>query len=322
MSALRRGLAFLLLAASSCRCEKPAGPERVAKHLSELGLYADIRSKRQAADVVRYVPAHAQWVDGLEATRWIALPKGSRIDTSDADHWKFPVGTRVFMELAASGKRIETRVIERIADGGSPEMDYRFSAYVWRDDESDADVAPDGRPNARGTGHAVPAGGECMGCHAGERGRILGFSALQLQEADGGRFLDGLPKSHPLPPKASWARPDDAATRAIGYLNANCGNCHNPEGMAWSMSSLNLRSPLLVGAAGDPVITTTRDVPLDRYRRAGYATRVVPHEPEKSMLLYRMTQRDVPDAMPPAFASKKVDARGVDLVRQWIESMR
>ena len=90
-----------------------------SEKLSEMGLYADFASKTISSAVVEYEPAYKLWSDGDEKRRWVWLPPGTKIDTSDMDHWVFPVGTRFFKEFAVGGKRIETRMIERVsaADG-------------------------------------------------------------------------------------------------------------------------------------------------------------------------------------------------------------
>ena len=40
-------------------------------------------------------PRYPLWSDGAEKQRYLSLPPGTQIDTSNMDDWKFPVGTRV-----------------------------------------------------------------------------------------------------------------------------------------------------------------------------------------------------------------------------------
>ena len=62
-----------------------------------------------------YTPVYPLWADGLVKRRWLDLPAGKKIDTSDMDHWSFPVGTRFWKEFATpSGTVLETRLIEKI----------------------------------------------------------------------------------------------------------------------------------------------------------------------------------------------------------------
>lgn len=69
--------------------------------------------------------------------RWLRLPAGTAIDASDPDAWQFPPGTRLWKEFAHAGRRVETRYIERRADGR-----WRYAAYVRSADGSDATLAP------------------------------------------------------------------------------------------------------------------------------------------------------------------------------------
>ena len=51
-----------------------------------------------------YAPKFQLWSDSATKKRWIYLPPGSQIDTSDMDFWKFPVGTKVWKEFSAVGR--------------------------------------------------------------------------------------------------------------------------------------------------------------------------------------------------------------------------
>ncbi|MBA3538393.1 MAG: hypothetical protein H0T79_02085 [Deltaproteobacteria bacterium] len=42
-----------------------------------------------AADAKEYVPQYELWADGATKHRWITLPPGAKIDTSDMSSWKF-----------------------------------------------------------------------------------------------------------------------------------------------------------------------------------------------------------------------------------------
>ena len=57
------------------------------------------------------------WSDGAAKQRWIAIPPGTKIDTSNIDEWVFPNGTKAWKEFRLDGKRIETRLYEKGASG-------------------------------------------------------------------------------------------------------------------------------------------------------------------------------------------------------------
>src|SRR5688572_24193543 len=106
-----------LIVAAGCGTgsgDSDAGPRR----LSQTALYRDIADKEVSSSAQEFQPRYVLWSDGADKRRWIRLPAGKSIDTSDLDHWKFPVGTQFYKEFSAGGKRLETRLIEKVADTG------------------------------------------------------------------------------------------------------------------------------------------------------------------------------------------------------------
>ena len=293
--------------------------------LSETGLYADIATKTVAPDLVAFTPTWRLWTDGAVKRRWVSLPPGATIDTSDPDRWVFPVGTRFFKEFAApDGTLLETRLVERIAATGDPARDYWLGAFAWRDDDSDADFVPDGVPDTRSTAHDIPSADRCHTCHNGETGRILGFSEVQLAgEGDGLRLADLVAGGRLSDPPAGWSRGpvDPVRDAGIGYLHANCGHCHNPEGSARPDTDLDLR---LRATDRDPTdagaYRTAIGHPLFRFASDTVVGWVVPGDPDRSGLLYRMSRREPRVSMPP-IGTENVDAEGVERVRAWIASL-
>ena len=123
---MRAALFLVLLAAACGEAAPPSVPtSATGERLSEAGLYRDFTSRTLADGFVEYEPAFPLWADGASKRRFIALPRGTQIDTSDMDHWVFPIGTRVFKEFSIDGRPVETRSIERTADGG-----YRLRTFA------------------------------------------------------------------------------------------------------------------------------------------------------------------------------------------------
>ncbi|HEU5072979.1 MAG TPA: hypothetical protein VFU02_02385, partial [Polyangiaceae bacterium] len=58
--------------------------------LSQTGLYRDMVREQLAPDLLAFEPAHPLWSDGSTKQRWVRIPEGTRIDTSDMDHWQMP----------------------------------------------------------------------------------------------------------------------------------------------------------------------------------------------------------------------------------------
>ena len=293
--------------------------------LSGTGLYADFAARTLADGVAPFAPTYALWSDGAVKSRWIALPDGAAIDATDLDRWIPPVGTRVWKQFASpEGVVIETRLIERRGDDGGDD-DWWFGSFVWRDDDSDAELAPDGAADVRGTHFDVPSQTDCLKCHRGQPGRLLGFTAVQLAGAGDGLRLDALVDGGsvvPAPAAAVLGFPGDAVTAAaIGTLHASCGHCHNDHGIAWpdTRMDLNVRSDA-ASAETSAVWTTTVGVGLESFVGHGPTVRIAPGDPDASAIVVRMASRVQGTAMPPLF-SEIVDDAGVARVRAWIETL-
>lgn len=270
-----------------------------AMRLSELGLYADMESKQTACDLLTWEPRFPLWADDADKRRWLRLPPGARIDSTDPEHLRFPVGAVLFKQFSLAGRRLETRVVARIG-----EEDTFLGAFVWRDDESDADLVHAGAADVRGTDHDVPTDEQCILCHKGEPGRVLGLSTLQAPGFAPERLTRALPTI-------------EVGDPALGYLHGNCGHCHNERGDGWRMVEMTLR--LSVGSGASRLLQETVGVPTTRII-LGRRERVVAGDPDASAVFARMQVRGTDDQMPTA-GTEHVDPRGLAQVRAWIAGL-
>src|SRR5258706_8342489 len=191
--------------------------------------------------VRHYEPRYKLWSDGADKTRWFYLPPGTKIDNSDQDHWSFPVGAKFWKEFAIGGKRIETRLVYRFGPGRD---DYLYATYWWKPTEGgaspmDAELVPPERNinNANGTDHDVPFEEHCHRCHDPLKDHVLGLSAFQLSPAPGSEagasgvtiktLSDETLLTFPSPTGFKIPGNDSVTRDALGYMPANCGNCHN-----------------------------------------------------------------------------------------------
>jgi hypothetical protein len=300
--------------------------------LADTGLYTDFSRGLIHPEALPYAPQYPLWSDGATKRRWIRLPRGAAIDGRDPDAWRFPVGTRIWKEFSF-GRRVETRFMERTRAG------WRFATYAWTEDGRDAALAPsagvrDAAPGATGRTHDLPSVRDCQACHEGARSTVLGFSALQLSPdrdplaphaeplPPGGVQLADLEARGLLrgsPPGLSWPRIPAASPReraALGYLHANCANCHNGSG---PLAGLGLDLEQRLGRPGQGALATTVGRPSSFRSPAaapGFA-RIAPGEPARSVLLLRMHGTDPVTAMPP-LGHKAADAAATALVGAWI----
>jgi hypothetical protein len=297
-------------------------PRPVYQHLSETGLFSDLLSRAIEPSATAFEPTYKLWSDGATKRRWIRLPPGTKIDTSDMDHWVFPIGTQLWKEFSLNGVLLETRLVERYGTG--PE-DYWMGAFVWNAEQTDADLAPDGAQNVGGTPHDVPTQKDCGVCHRGDVGRVLGFSAIQLTAPATGpdlRALDsaGLLSQGPAPGGYPLGA-DPATAAALGYLHANCGHCHNPNGTSWPDTQMVLRSVVAdTGLEMSLVVRSIVGVPLEYWRGGAITLRVESGRPDQSAVVERTSGNGEPNPTPP-LATEVVDATGLETVRQWIAGL-
>lgn len=290
-------------------------PER----LSQTGLYQDAALSQLAPELREYTPAHELWSDGASKRRWLRLPPDTRIDTSDMNAWGFPVGTQLWKEFSEHGRRVETRLLERVEDSADG---WVAVAYVWNEAGTDAMARPDGAEDVLQTSHDVPGARACMTCHGGQRQRVLGFSALQLShparsEADW--TLERLVHAGLLstPPAAPITIPGTASeVAALGYLHANCGSCHNRERAG---DGRYFRPPprldlwLRVEELATPAATATY--------RSSIGELVVPGAAEESRLFRRFTHASWFRRRMPPLGSEVLDANGTRILARWIDEL-
>ena len=289
--------------------------------LSKTGLYQDFAARVLAPGVREFVPRYPLWSDGAQKRRLVLLPAGCNIDTSDMDHWVLPVGARLWKEFVVDGKLLETRFIGRYGPGPD---DFVLGAYAWRADGSDADFVRYGVINAQGTRHIIPTAKDCKTCHAYLPERALGFSALQLSHEGSGVNLgtlmaEGRLTSPPAQKLTPPGNPTEAA--ALGYLHANCGNCHNPQGIQFNTvfdPRLSAKDKTL---ADTGVYRTAINVPVEKFVSPGVNQRITPGDAEHSCVHHRMTLRGTVEQMPPT-GSQFVDLENEALIKGWINGLK
>lgn len=319
-----------------------ASARRAPELLSQTGLYLadgsiDPRNRP-------FAPQYPLWTDGAAKARWVRLPEGSKIDVSDVDAWKFPAGTTFWKEFSWGGRKVETRMVRIGAKG-----QLTFASYVWKDDQTDAVLAPaTGVPGvyeiAAGKRHSIPSVADCISCHTSAPSVALGFTALQLSDdrdplaphavpvPDGGVTLrtlvaEGLlsPLRSELVTKPPRIRASDPTARAaMGYLSANCGHCHNTRGPLARLGFSFLHDSGAAADAPEPVLVTAV-ASHGRFMVPGIAADssyvIAPGAPDRSVVVYRMSSRRPSSQMPPV-GTTIPDDQALKLVRQWIESLR
>lgn len=312
-------------------CAGIANPLALPELLSETGLF-EADGETLGPGVRPFRPRFALWSDGAEKRRWIALPEGAQIDTSEMDYWQLPIGTKLWKEFSRDGKRLETRLIERKCNGV-----WVMVAYQWRDDLSEADKVVQGVPDASGTEHDIPSEDQCWTCHNQIPGRVLGFSAIQLAH-DAGVDVPGTPAQSEwtlselvseglltdAPPEDLSLPGTEVEQAALGYLHANCGNCHNPS----SSVSSRVNMELWLTVDGLDAVENTSTYRTTVEKTASLLAEAPPggthlitadaEDLQKSVVYSRFNTLGEDYSMPP-LGTEIIDPEGEAVIREWIE---
>ncbi len=199
------------------RRDNAPNPDPVPATLSATGCYADTATRKVAAGVIPFQPVSPFWSDGVEKTRFFALPAGGAMTWRAEDAFEMPVGTVLIKDFTVPGEAapFETRLLVREADQWSG------YSYRWRADGTDADLLPGKLETTVGQQTWLyPSRAECETCHVREAGGALGLSSRQLnapidygtgrvhqlEALVGAGYVRGLP----APPRSClrwWTRP-------------------------------------------------------------------------------------------------------------------
>ena len=299
----------------------------VATQLSATGCVQSTDATRPAAGLVPYAPSAAFWSDGAAKERFLAIPNGTTMRVGAGDDIEFPNGTVLVKNFRLAGRPVETRLFMRHTDG-----EWAGYSYEWNAQGTDATRVVGGKTaSVGGQAWVFPSEAQCLACHTAAAGRSLGLELAQLNGSltypQTGRTANqvvtlssiGMFSPAVTGSPSTWpAMPDPYGTagslndRARAYLHTNCAQCHRPGG--GTPTDLDLRyTTSLAGTNGCDRVPQAGDLGIANARiiAAGDAVR--------SVLVARANRRDV-QGMPP-LASTMVDAAGVALLTDWVNSL-
>jgi uncharacterized repeat protein (TIGR03806 family) len=299
----------------------------VPSQLSATGCVAAGDATRPASGLIPYAPNAPFWSDGAVKERYLALPNGTTITPTAAGDFEFPNGTVLMKHFRLGGRLVETRLFMRHSDG-----EWAGYTYEWNAQGTDATRVVGGKTAPVGSQSWVfPGEAQCLACHTAAAGRSLGLELAQLNGSllypQTGRTANQIATLNAIglfdpavstAPSALPSLPDPygaggtLAERARAYLHTNCSHCHRPNGGA--PTDLDLRYTTAFSDTNS----------CDRPPQAGdlgltNARIIAPGAAGRSVLVARVNRRDA-QAMPP-LASTVVDAAGVSLLTQWVNSL-
>ncbi|MFH1301572.1 MAG: PQQ-dependent sugar dehydrogenase, partial [Planctomycetota bacterium] len=314
--------------------------------LSQTGLFQSTAAHQVAPGVIPYSINAPAWADHATGERFVALPAGTSIESSQNGLWSFPKDSVLMKTISLetergnpqSARRLETQLLHF---NGARWLGY---SYRWNEEQTDASlVATEGDTVKLEIGTQekpaekshyewqIPSRAECAVCHTPYQNHlsVLSFDEAQLNRNQKyGEVVDHqlrtlahikvLPESVWTDSKGARAQylvdPYDTSaalnTRARSYLHANCRHCHRSNGGGGSTieldASLDFAGMKAIGVA-----------PTQGTFGIQGAEVISPGDPFRSVLLYRMSK--LGKGRMPYSGSSLVDQRGTQLIREWME---
>ncbi|MEM9717992.1 MAG: discoidin domain-containing protein [Bacteroidota bacterium] len=240
----------------------------IPARLSETGAFSNLSTLSPASGLIPYTVNTPLWSDRAMKKRWISLANDGTFDASseqvvfaNKDPWQFPEGTVIIkhfeLPIDERNPTITSRLETRFLVIGAAGRAYGVT-YKWRVDGSDADLVLDGDDqnftvtDVAGQSYTqtwhYPSTSECLTCHNGNAGYVLGVNTQQLN----GDFTypsSGVTDNQletwahlgifdsPIGEVESLIRNVHLGSstainqyKVRSYLDANCAFCHRPGG--------------------------------------------------------------------------------------------
>ena len=303
----------------------------------------EMKNLQPASGIVPYDLNTALFSNYAEKLRFIKLPAGTKATFNDTAVFSMPIGTILIKNFyyysdfrkPANGKKIiETRLLVHRDEG------WATYQYIWNEAQTEAVFEPIGDVtsvsyiDAKGkkitAPYVIPNQNQCKGCHA--QGNILlpiGLAARhingdydyatgkqnQLKYWEAHNMID-LPAGK-ISSNANWFdKKASVESKARAYLDVNCGFCHSSKGPA-NTSGLFLdiynNNPTSLGINKTPVAAGRGS--------GGLQFDIVPGNPSKSILIYRMTSTD-PGISMPEIGREQIHKEGVAVIGEWIKGLK
>lgn len=324
-----------------------AGPLSYAKpSLSEYNFFKEPIAKHiPNENVLPYSLPTPLFSDYSYKARFIVLPDNKKANYIDENNIEFPLGTTIiktfyypqdFKYPENNWTLIETRLLINTPEGwiGYP--------YIWNTEQTDAYLEIAGGrkdvswTNSKGRSHSInykiPNFNMCKDCHVknnivqpiGPKPRNLNTvntydntSQNQLEKMIAHNMIENVPDLDSIVSTAEWDNDEFSLNdRAMAYLDINCAHCHNHQGPA-STSGLFLdyhetdrkklgiyKSPIAAGRGS-----------------GGLLFNIVPGKPDESIFIFRMESTD-PGILMPESGRQIVHQEGVELIKEWIKSIK
>jgi uncharacterized repeat protein (TIGR03806 family) len=291
--------------------------------------------------VLHYDISTALFTDYALKDRFIVLPKGTAMKYTSNGPLDFPDSTIIVKNFAYTNINHEKIMIEtRLMFKDPEDKKWKMMNYLWNKEQTDAIkhirgakvpiTLLDDKGNKMLTNYQVPNTNDCKRCHIkddvlipiGPKARNLNITVagqkenqLKVWAAKG--VLKDLPDTGVAElPNWTNVKSFNLNQRARAYLDVNCAHCHTKGGDAYNTGLF------LEYEQTDPARLGINKVPVSAGGGAGGLDYdIIPGDAEHSILHYRMNSNEPGTAMP-ELARTITHKEGVQLIREWINSMK
>lgn len=317
--------------------------------LSDYGFFLnDLEDLAAKSNVIEYEPSSSLFTDYAEKSRFIYFPKGSKA-TYNGNYkvLNFPLNTIIIKNFfyytdardPALGKRIiETRLLVKRED--------RWSAYEyeWNASQTDATRLVSGKNSsaistitndgvARNiSGYLLPSESQCAECHsvngsfspigpkASNLNWVYNYAEGSMNQLD--KWVEkGYLSTTNLPPRNTIVSMpnymDESVSdenRGRAYLDMNCAHCHSPFGKVVGNGFY-----VNYDYVGPDISKGIYKKPTT-YQGSGLTYNILPQDPDKSVVIYRMSNTNPAHIMPQLGRSVNHE-KGIEIVSNYIEAL-
>lgn len=312
--------------------------------LSEYNFFEGILSDLTPVyGVLPYKPISPLFTDYAHKKRFIWMPdEVSATYQEDSKVFNFPESTILIKSFYYDNvqpdnvtKVLETRLMIK------KETEWTFANYIWNDDQTEAFLDTEGSNvdiewmldgETKNVNYRIPSEAECLVCHKssniptpiGTKPQNLN-SMYSFDDGDQNQldkwvsmgYLDDstLPSPDNIQTVVKWDDPTQSLElRARSYLDINCSHCHTENGhCSYRAIRLSFENTSDTENYGECV---TPEENIDNTLRHI----VSPGRSVRSVMYYRMNTVDDGVKMP-LIGRNSIDEEGVELIREWIESL-
>lgn len=302
----------------------------------------DLKNQTPRATVLQYKPASQLFTDYAHKNRFVWMPAGTKATYNGDDKvLELPVGSALIktfyynnVQPSNTTRIMETRIMIRKTTG------WIFAEYVWNAEQTEATLNMNGsyspvswkdeNNNIKSSNYRIPSQTECAICHKyNEQPIPIGIKPQNLNNmlSYNGTLVNQLAKwvqvgylQNTLPSTMS-ATVDYTDTskslslRARSYIDINCAHCHQtnshcdyrPMRFAFSETGVSANLGICVPVQDNTV-------------GSGLTGIVVPNNPGRSMMYYRLNTADESFRMP-LLGRSIIHTEGLTLIEQWINSL-